>query len=722
MRSSHLFLCAILAATNSLAEETTIEIPTDISGGFGLAPSEAKPDEVLELSVTATRSPLDAKKIPQSIKTIPQTEMISKRQSATVPDALRQESGILLQKTSQGQGSPFIRGFTGFRNLLLIDGVRFNNSVMRDGPNQYWNTVDLFSIDRLDVLKGPSSVLYGSDAIGGTINVLTPDLLAKADANPVNGRLLYRYGSADSSRIQRVQVTGRSGKDFGISLGGTKKVFGDVRAGAKTGLQPKTGYEELAFDVKAQGNIGVKDKVTLVWRKGEQDDIWRTHSTIFGKSFRGAKVGSDLKRSLDQETELAYAKHKHTFESGFLTNVETILSYQRQAETETRISSNSTKTEQGFIVHTPGASVQMQSFGETGLWTFGVESYRDLVDSEKLNYNKDGSFKSKSIQGPIGDNSTYESLGIYVQNQYSVTNSLALTTGLRQNSNKAKVDRYEDPATKAATTLSRDYSATVGTIKGAYDVAPAIGGKLFAGVSQGFRAPNLSDLTRFDIARSSELELPAPDLKPERYLSYELGSKIGDVNNWMAEIWLFKTNIENMIIRTPTGDINSDGSRTVTKKNAGKGYVQGVELDSFYRFSPNIVGGGNYTFQWGELEAYPTSTIEKKKEPMSRVMPATLNLNARYEWSDRTNWVEGLYTLVRRQDRLSASDRLDDQRIPPGGSAGYKTYSLRAGTIMAKDTRITLALDNILNEDYRVLGSGVNEPGRSFIATLDIWL
>ncbi len=85
----------------------------------------------------------------------------------------REVPGVIVQKTGHGQGSPFLRGFTGFRTLLLIDGIRLNNSVFRDGPNQYWNTVDPFTIGQLEIIKGPSSVLFGSDAIGGTVNVVT---------------------------------------------------------------------------------------------------------------------------------------------------------------------------------------------------------------------------------------------------------------------------------------------------------------------------------------------------------------------------------------------------------------------------------------------------------------------------------------------------------------------------------------------------------------------
>ena len=126
-------------------------------------------------------------------------------QSRTLPEALGEVPGVLVQKTSNGQGSPFIRGFTGFRNVLLIDGIRLNNSVFRDGPNQYWNTVDTFAASRIEVLKGPASVLYGSDAIGGAVNVLS-DIpgAAKPGFSP---RALYRYSNAESSDTIRGDLT-----------------------------------------------------------------------------------------------------------------------------------------------------------------------------------------------------------------------------------------------------------------------------------------------------------------------------------------------------------------------------------------------------------------------------------------------------------------------------------------------------------------------------------
>ncbi|MCD8535441.1 MAG: Plug domain-containing protein, partial [Verrucomicrobia bacterium] len=91
----------------------------------------------------------------------------------TLPNALSQTPGVSVQETTQGHGSPYIRGFTGRQNLLLVDGVRMNNSTYRSGPVQYWNTVDAFAMERMELVKSHGSVIYGSDALGGTMQVLS---------------------------------------------------------------------------------------------------------------------------------------------------------------------------------------------------------------------------------------------------------------------------------------------------------------------------------------------------------------------------------------------------------------------------------------------------------------------------------------------------------------------------------------------------------------------
>ena len=116
--------------------------------------------------VTATRAEEDPHALPYATDLVDPTKL-ERQQPRTTIEALRAVPSVMLQKSAHGQGSPYLRGFTGFRTLMLVDGIRLNNSTFRDGPNQYWGTVDALSLERLEVVRGPGSVLYGSDAVGG---------------------------------------------------------------------------------------------------------------------------------------------------------------------------------------------------------------------------------------------------------------------------------------------------------------------------------------------------------------------------------------------------------------------------------------------------------------------------------------------------------------------------------------------------------------------------
>ena len=102
-------------------------------------------------------------------------KQITQNGARTTPEALIGTSGIFLQKTNHGGGSAFIRGLTGNQTLMVIDGIRLNNSTFRYGPNQYLNTIDMYTLEKIDVLKGIGAIEYGSDAMGGVINLTTKE-------------------------------------------------------------------------------------------------------------------------------------------------------------------------------------------------------------------------------------------------------------------------------------------------------------------------------------------------------------------------------------------------------------------------------------------------------------------------------------------------------------------------------------------------------------------
>jgi len=245
---------------------------------------------------------------------------------------------------------------------------------------------------------------------------------------------------------------------------------------------------------------------------------------------------------------------------------------------------------------------------------------------------------------------------------------------------------------------------------------------LYGGAAQGFRAPNLSDLTRFDLARSGEQETPSLSVKPERYLSLEAGIKCLQ-ETWQGSLSYFIMFIDGMIIRVPTGNL-IEGNAEVTRRNVGNGYIHGFEAAGSLSFRglglPQWSGTTALCWLRGVTDTYPTSAPIVERWPMSRIQPATATLSLRWEHPSGRSWAEGMMLAAGAQRRLSPDDERDTQRIPPGGTPGYAIFMVRGGIEILRSARILVALENITNRDYGILGSGMNESGRNFVVSLDL--
>ncbi len=658
--------------------------------------------------VTATRSPGTSFDSPYTTEVISSQE-VSQGMYRTTPEALRGVPGVMVQKTSHGQGSPFIRGFTGFRNLLLIDGIRLNNSVFRDGPNQYWNTVDLLSINRLEVVKGPSSVLYGSDAIGGTINAITKGPTGYGQGLNSGGRLYYRTSSAERSHTGRGELSTTANNEWGLFVGATGKHFGDLQGGHGTRRQTNTGYDEYDTDFKAEYFLNPNTKIVAAHQRVRQNNVPRTHKTTAAKSFNGTTIGSDLKRDLDQERELTYIQLYVENQGSFIETAKISLSHQRQSETRDRVKSNGSRSLQGFDVNTLGFWAQFESTSPIGHLVYGVEYYHDNVNSFS---------STNAIQGPVADDASYDLVGVFIQDTLDVSDAIDVILGARFNYARADANSVRDPNSGTKISLTEDWNSFIGSVRVVSHLDSEDHWNLYGGVSQGFRAPNLSDLTRFDTARSNEIETPAPGLDSEAYVSFEVGLK-ANYDDFTMQAAYFYTDIQDMIVRTPTGNTIS-GDSEVTKRNAGDGFVQGIELDASYRFHPQWTVFAAVTWMEGEVNTFPTSAPVVSREPLDRLMPLTGLVGLRWDDPAGNFWIEGLLTIADNQDKLSTRDAADTQRIPPGGTPGYEVFSIRSGWRLQDNVNLILAVENITNEDYRVHGSGQNEPGRNFVIGMDI--
>jgi len=668
-----------------------------------------------EMIVIASRSEARVFDVPYTASVIGNQRMLE-RGAATLPDALREDPGIMVQKTSQGQGSPFLRGFTGFRTLFLIDGIRLNNSTFRDGPNQYWNTVDPLTVSRLEIVKGPSSVLYGSDAIGGTVNAITREPEWRGEGVNVGGRTVYRFGSADLSNIGRVEVESSVDDTFAILAGGSLKYFNDVRAGSGTGEQPKTGYQEADGDVKMQWAFDPDSQLVLAFQRVGQDDIWRTHRTIYATDWHGIVPGTDRKLTFDQERDLTYLQYRATRLGPMPGNATLSLSWQQQNEDQYRLRSNLKSEHSDVDVGTLGISAAFENvdIDTLGLLSYGFELYQDHVNSSGKTFRANGTLESIAVQGPVADDATYDLLGVFLQDEFPIAGRLSGIAGLRYTHAEADAGKMLDPITKAQGSIDDAWDNVSGSFRLLYGLTDEW--NLFTGVSQGFRAPNLSDLTRLDIARTNEKETPSPGLDPEKYLSCEFGTKLNH-ERWTGTASYYYTFISDMIVRYPTGRI-VDGLNEVQKSNDGDGFVHGVELRADYRLTEQWMPFAGIAWQEGLVDGYAAAGSPKEREAISKLPPLMSTVGVRWTPPSRRGWIEGECRMAGRQDKLSAADKLDN-RIPPGGTPGYAVFNLRGGIDAAKNVAVTAAVENIADTDYRIHGSGQNEPGTNLVAGVE---
>ena len=193
--------------------------------------AEANPIELEEITVI-TRVAKDTFRTPNAVSVIDRAQ-IERINAPTTPRILRETVGVWAQQTTVGQGSPLLRGLTGYQAFLSIDGVRLNNSTFRSGPNQYLGTISPASLDRIEVLRGAGSMLYGSGAMGGVISMFTKDLtpVNATEKWDIQSRAFGRFASGTSERLGRLEVMGSQNR-LGFLIGASARQFGDINPGS----------------------------------------------------------------------------------------------------------------------------------------------------------------------------------------------------------------------------------------------------------------------------------------------------------------------------------------------------------------------------------------------------------------------------------------------------------------------------------------------------------
>ncbi len=642
------------------------------------------------------------------------SKFLDDEQVRTLPEALQYIPGILVQKTTYGHGSPFIRGFTGRQNLLLVDGIRVNNSTFRSGPVQYWNTVDPLAIDHIEVIKSQGSVLYGSDAVGGTVNSFTKYshfLDEKAGQIYVGGSGFYEYRTnGEGSNIGRIEVETGVGGKFGILLGVSAKDYGDIESDA-IGLMRNTGYPEQDVDFRFDWAVTPESTLTFATSYVNQDGISRWHRTLENPGWTdGSHVaagGKWTENTYDQERSMTYLRYAgaNPEANAAITRWSATLSYQTSNDSEFQnrfpdkpVTDTGVLRSGSINVNTTGFDLQLESPVGPGSLVYGLDFYHDEVESEGYRSDLLGGPRTESL--PIADDSEYNLFGVYSQYVWRPIEPLEITAGARYTYAEASLGRFAGGSDE-----SRHWDDTVGSLRGIYSLNTCW--SVYGGISQAFRAPNLDDLTGNLSAKSGAPVAGDPDVDPENYLTYEIGTR-HQTDTTSCNFAVFYTDVDDLIVSTFTDNTLATSIAT----NAGDGYIYGVELEGAWRFHPQWTLSGFAAWQEGQTESPVIVGGPIVEKPNTRQLPLSGSVALRWDDAAGRFWVEGRLIGATEEDRISAVDQAaDDQRIPTGGTPGYIAVSLRAGWHVNENLDLTCGLENITDEDYRIHGSGQNEAG-----------
>jgi iron complex outermembrane receptor protein/hemoglobin/transferrin/lactoferrin receptor protein len=683
---------------------------------------------------------------------------IQERLPRSAPDALRFEPGVYVQQTAHAQASPYLRGVTGQQTLMAFDGIRLNTSTFRQGPNQYFFTVDSRTIRSLEVLRGSASTRWGSDAIGGAL--LTTPLDPTMDPSKrwsFHPRLMLAHRMADSELGGRAQLDlswrGKIGVFAGVGYRdvGQLETAGAVRSPA-TGqpwkeprlasdarTQLGTGFRELTADTRLVWRIDPKWRLTAAYYDYRQKDAPRTD-----KCPPAEAPDDECLIYLDQFRTLTYLAADMEDGPDAAARARISVSYQNQHE-RTQL------TRDNGIAHIPGG---LESNGRDDVHTLGLRTslstaalpvgehlafgvdyggdvYFDMIESLAWLRWTDVAPPVTSVlpRGQYIDGSRYLTSGIWAEPHLWVGPRVRLRGGVRGAFAWAKANGEDESETLA---VDRKWATAVGNAGLMVIASDWLTWHL--DFDQGFRAPNLDDLTSRQ-QTGPGFQYENANLEPERSLSLDTGFRVRH-RYIEASAFFWHSFIRELIARAPRelGDCPGGDAANPTGCAGSRTRFQLVNLDgwallrgvdtSVRVFMPaGFALATTLSWAWGEgPNPIPAPDGElgnyEQRLPLSRVPP--LNGNVELSWyADFGLWLGSALRWAGPQTRLAVADAADP-RIPRGGTPGFAVWDLRAGYRFDPNVLASLVLENVLDTPYRYHGSSVNGTARSLNLSLEV--
>lgn len=709
------------------------EIPTDTSNRVVTL------DETI---ISANKVTEDKRNIAQQIESI-SSRQIANSNPRNSAELVTQSGLVNSQQSQQGGGSPVMRGFEASRILLVLDDVRLNNLIYRTGHLQNVITMDPAIMDRVELLFGPSSTVYGSDALGGVIHFHTknPKLSKDDDKTNIFGNAFLRYASANQETSGHLDINA-GGKKIASFTSFSYSNFEDLVQGKslnKTAdsiwLRPY--YVERINDKdslvansniykQVQSGYSQYDILEKLLFK-QNDEVQHLLNLQLSNSSNVPRYDrlTDPKGSGLSSAEWYYGPQFRSLisyqlninnQAGLFSDYKAGVNY--QAITESRNNRNfgsSNLTHRNENVGVIAFFFDTRKKMEKNDLRIGFDAQLNTLTStaEKRNIST-GEVSAQSTRYPDGDNNM-NYLGLYSTNTYSINNHLVLNAGVRlelitlkstfndttfYNFPYSEIEQSHLPLSGSAGIIWNSNSNWKISLLG----------------STGFRAPNVDDLAKVFDSSPGIVIVPNPDLQPERTFNTDLSISKVIQNNVKIEAVGFYTLFNNAIVTAPytfngEDSILYDGevSAVFAGQNAGKAFIYGGNLNLFVDFTNHIAFTSTITYTYGRV------VNDTGNAPLDHIPPVFGKTSVLYNLNGFRGELYAMYNGTKKIEDYNAGGEDNLQYATPEGMPGWFTLNLRLQYAINKNLKLQAACENILDANYRVFASGISAPGRNFI-------